>query len=88
MRKADYWQNYAQALIDGLKVLKAARQCGISKNTALLWRHRYFSRAAKHHDARETSIVEADETFFQKSFKGQRELPRPTRRRGGVCKRR
>ena len=73
-------------MIDGLTVRKAARQCGISKNTAFLWRHRFLSHAAKHHDARETGIVEADETFFLESFKGQRELPRPTRRRGGVGK--
>jgi transposase-like protein len=83
LRKAGYWQDYAQALIDGLTVRKAARQCGISKNTAFLWRHRFLSLAAQHHDTRETGIVEADETFFLESFKGQRELPRPARRRGG-----
>jgi hypothetical protein len=29
-------------------------------------------------------IVEADETFFLKSLKGQSDLPRPARKRGGV----
>jgi transposase-like protein len=86
LRKADYWQDYAQALINGLTVRKAARQCGISKNTAFLWRHRFLVQAAKHHDTREAGIVEADETFFLESFKGQRELPRPPRKRGGVGK--
>lgn len=84
LRKADCWQDYAQALIDGLTVRKAARQCGISKNTAFLWRHRFLAHAAKHHDTRETGIVEVDETFFLESFKGQRQLPRTPRKRGGV----
>ena len=30
-----------------------------------------------------SGIAEADETFFLESFKGQRELPRPARERGG-----
>jgi transposase-like protein len=45
------WKNYAQALIDGLSVRKAAKRCGISKNTAFLWRHRFLACAAQHHAA-------------------------------------
>lgn len=84
LRKADCWLDYAQALIDGLTVRKAARRCGISKNTAFLWRHRFLMQAAEHHARHETGIVEADETFFLESFKGQRRLPRTPRQRGGV----
>lgn len=36
--------------------------------------------AAQH----ETGIVEVDETFFLESFKGQRQLPRAPRKRGGI----
>lgn len=86
LRKADCWQDYAQALIDGLTIRQSARRCGISKNTAFLWRHRFLAQAAKHHDTRETGIVEVDETFFLESFKGQRVLPRPPRKCGGVGK--
>ena len=39
---------------------------------------------ATHQATREEGIVEVDETFFLESFKGQRRLPRPARRRGGV----
>jgi len=74
----------AQALIEGLTVREAARRCGISKNTAFRWRHRFLARVAEHSDTRETGIIEADETFFLESFKGQRRLPRPSRKRGGV----
>jgi hypothetical protein len=32
--------------------------------------------------------VEADETYFLESHKGERHLPRPPRKRGGVAKKR
>jgi transposase-like protein len=84
LRKADCWRDYAWALINGLTVREAARHCSISKNTAFLWRHRFLQAVARHRDTREIGIVEADETFFLESFKGQRHLPRPPRKRGGV----
>jgi transposase-like protein len=84
LRKADRWSDYAQALIDGLTVRQAAQDCGISKNTAFLWRHRFLEAVAEHRADHENGIVEADETFFLESFKGQRRLPRPARKRGGV----
>lgn len=84
LRKAEHWQSYAQALIDGLPLRQAAQRCGVDKNTALLWRHRFLRAAAAHGDTQESGIVEADETFFLESFKGQRQLPRPARQRGGV----
>ena len=84
LRKTECWQTYAQALIDGLTVRQAARACGVHKNTAFLWRQRFLRAAAGHRDRHESGIVEADETFFLESFKGQRHLLRPARRRGGV----
>ncbi len=84
LRKADCWQAYSQALIDGLTLRQAARVCGVHKNTAFLWRHRFLRAVAGHRDTRESGIVEVDETFFLASFKGQRRLLRPARKRGGV----
>ena len=84
LRKRDQWLRYAQTLIDGLSVRAAARLCQIDKNTAFRWRHRFLLQAAGHRATHESGIVEADETFFLESFKGQRHLPRPARRRGGV----
>ena len=54
------------------------------KNTAFLWRHRFLALVAGHQALRESGIVEADETFFLESFKGQREISRKARQRGGV----
>lgn len=76
MPSLDRWFYYPQG----------CRQCGISKNTALLWRHLFLAHAASHHDTRESGIVEVDETFFLESFKGQREMPPLPRKRGGVGK--
>ncbi|ENY77361.1 hypothetical protein C206_12464 [Pseudomonas putida TRO1] len=38
---------------------------------------------ASENDTELENIVEADETYFLESFKGQRELPRQARHRGG-----
>ncbi|PKG40245.1 IS1595 family transposase [Psychromonas sp. Urea-02u-13] len=86
LRKRDKWLLYAQALIDGLSIRKAAKLCGVNKNTAFQWRHRFLALANTHQAIHEEGIVEADETFFLESFKGQRNLPREARKRGGVGK--
>lgn len=84
LRKADHWLDYSEALIEGLTVRRAAKACGVSKNTAFRWRHRFLTLAAGHVAKHESGIIEADETFFLESFKGQRHLPRAPRQRGGV----
>lgn len=85
LRKREQWARYAQLLIEGASLREAARRCQIDKNTAFRWRHRFLHNAASHRAEHEAGIVEADETFFLESFKGQRRLPRPARHRGGVA---
>jgi transposase-like protein len=85
LRKREQWTRYAELLIEGVSLREAARRCQIDKNTAFLWRHRFLHDAAGHRAEHEAGIVEADETFFLESFKGQRRLPRPARHRGGVA---
>ena len=84
LHNADRWRGYCEALIDGVTVRQAADNCGVSKNTAFSWRHRFLHAMAEHRALHESGIVEADETFFLESFKGQRKLPRPARKRAGV----
>jgi transposase-like protein len=83
LRMRDRWLGYAQELIAGSTVRAAAKRCGVDKNTSFLWRHRFLTHMAEHRASHESGIVEADETFFLESFKGQRHLPRPARKRGG-----
>jgi len=88
LRHRECWGEYAQALIDGDTVRGAARRCGVHKNTAFRWRHRFLALPAGLKPARLHGIVEADETYFLDSHKGERHLPRPPRKRGGVAKKR
>jgi len=86
LHKREEWIAFMRTLIDGLSLRAAAKQCRINKDTALLWRHRFLQMISQHQATQEQGIVEADETFFLESFKGQRELGRPARKRGGVGK--
>lgn len=85
LRWREQWLRYGQALIDGLSVRQAAQRCSVNKSTAFRWRHRFLQAAAGHRVEHEAGIVEADETFFLESFKGQRHLYRPARKRGGTA---
>lgn len=82
LRHKELWLRYGEELIDGHTIRRAARACGIAKNTSFRWRHRFLTLPAQTKPDRLQGIVEADETFFPLSFKGQRSLPRPAHRRG------
>ena len=88
LRLRDSWLVYAQALIDGTTVREAARRCGVHKNTAFRWRHRFLVLPARAKPGHLHGIVEADETYVLASDKGTRHLPRPPRKRGGVAAKR
>jgi transposase-like protein len=88
LRHRECWPMYAQALIDGTTVREAAGRCGIDKNTSFRWRHRFLALPAKAKPQHLHGIVEADETYFLESHKGERDLPRPPRKRGGVAAKR
>lgn len=84
LRHKERWLSYGEALSEGLTVRQAANRCGVDKNTSFRWRHRFLSPAADTKAERLEGIVEADETFFPYSLKGQRSLPRPAHRRGSA----
>jgi transposase-like protein len=88
LRHRECWGEYAQALIDGDTVRAAARRCGVHKNTTFRWRHRFLALPAALKPSSLHGIVEADETDFLESHKGERHLSRPPRKRGGVAKKR
>ena len=89
LRHKDKWLAYARTLVEGKSVRKAADLCDVHRNTTFRWRHRFLSLVEKDKPERLTGIVEADETFFKESFKGQKkDLPRPARKRGTKAKKR
>ncbi len=83
LKRRDAWLSYAKAMLDGLSVRAAARTTGVDRTTAFRWRHRLLQHPAEERDSELSTIVEADETYFLESFKGQRKLARPARHRGG-----
>ncbi len=88
LRHRESWGEYAQALIDGDTVRGAARRCGIHKNTSFRWRHRFLTLPSEVKPSHLQGIVEADETYFLDSHKGERNLSRPPHQRGGVARQR
>lgn len=84
LRKRAHWASFSQAMADGLTLKRASARVGINIKTAFLWRHRFMEAPKSMKAQRLGGVAEADETYFRRSFKGQRQgLPRPSRRRGG-----
>ena len=65
----------------------SAQRCGVAGSTAFRWRHR-FLRAVTGGTVKLQGIVEADETFVLLSRKGERNLDRKARKRGGKASKR
>ena len=88
LRHHQKWLEQAKVLEDGLSVRKAAVRLGVHRTTAFRWRHRFLTGPRDVMDRQQTGVVEADEAYFLRSYKGQprrlREATsRPARRRGG-----
>lgn len=79
----------AKLMIDGKPLREIAETLGISLGTAFKWRHRFLQAVRLTQPTKLEGIIEADETFFRRSFKGQRGgLPRPAKKRGTPEKKR
>ena len=88
LRLRGKWVRQAQALQEGLSVRRAAQQLGVHRTTAFRWRHRFLSQPCQTRPSALSGIVEADETYVLRSYKGQarqlRQLAvRASRHRGG-----
>jgi transposase-like protein len=87
LRHKERWLDFTQTLSDGDTVRGSAEQCQVAVTTAFRWRHR-FLQAVKTAPKRLQGIVEADETYVRENRKGQRQLDRPARKRGGQAAKR
>ena len=74
MRKPELWSGYARHLASGTSLSKIVdcADMAISRFTAWRWRHRLLAPLAAAKPERLGGVVEADETFFLRSFKGHR----------------
>ena len=87
LRYRQRWLGQAQVLLDGVSITKAAQQLEVARSTAFRWRHRFLALPQHVKAGHLSGIVEADETGWLKSCKGQRgqrhRQARPARSRGG-----
>lgn len=88
LHKRELWIGNAQALVDGISLRKVAERLDIHVETAFRWRHRFLAEPKDVKAKALQGTVEADETYFLHSRKGQRKLDRPARKRGGKAKKR
>ena len=88
LRHKSLWLHYSEMMLESYTIRKAARELGIDKNTSFLWRHRFLMSPTIHKPKHLSGIVEADETFFLESHKGERGLSRKPRKRGGKATKR
>lgn len=78
--------------MNGYSLRKSARICGIHYNTAFIWRHKILDALQIMADSVQLNgIIEADETFFSVSYKGNHSqgafvMPRAAHKRGHSTK--
>jgi transposase-like protein len=77
---------YLSLMIDQYSLDKTSKKIGISKKTAFDWRHKILSSIEQNTGDQFEGIVESDETFFEHSEKGHKDLKRPARKRGTEVK--
>ena len=88
LRHKSLWLHYSEMMLESFTIRKAANELGIDKNTSFLWRHRFLMSPTIHKPGHLSGIVEADETFFLESHKGEKGLKREPRKRGGKATKR
>jgi hypothetical protein len=67
-----------------MTIRATAKAVGLTVDRAFRWRHRFLEFLAEQRPSGMTGVVEADETFFRRSYKGQRRgIPRVAKKRGG-----
>jgi len=83
LRLKGKWLEQADVLCQGLIVRLAAAQLKVAPSTAFRWRHRFLLLAQQAKPGSLGGVVEVDETYLLRSFKGQTVLGRVARWRGG-----
>lgn len=94
-RGLDMYLHYIHCMIRGMTVRATAMECGITKNNAFYLRHKILDALQQMQaGVKLDGVVEADETYFPISFKGNHsrsrtfEMPREAHHRGERAKKR
>lgn len=83
----DKWEAYLACMVQGKSLRATAKEVGIDLRTSFKWRHRILSSLNEVGCSHMEGIIEADETFFLFSEKGDKKLTRKPRKRGGKASR-
>lgn len=83
----DKWDSYLECMAQGKSLRATAKELGINLRTAFNWRHRILSSLNEVGCSHMEGIIEADETFFLFSEKGNKSLTRKPRKRGSKASR-
>ena len=87
LHKKDRWLAYGECLAGGMTIRDSARCCNMAVSTSFRWRHRFLGTQDPD-PSNLKGIVEADETYVLESRKGDRNLDRRPRKRGGKASKR
>jgi len=83
------WKEYFKYMTEGRSLRYIAKELEIDLKTAFYWRHKILNAFQKIGCEKLEGIVEADETFFLSSEKGNKNLQnRKPRKRGGKAQKR
>jgi transposase-like protein len=87
LRSKEKLLNYAACMVDGLSIRKTAERLVMSVDQAFRWRHKFLTFLNGQKPSALSGVIEADETFFPVSYKGQKKaLPRQAKKRPGKLK--
>ena len=87
LHNKDKCLTFGNCLTEGMTVRKAAEHCDFAVSTSFRWRHRFLG-TQNNNSLKLTGIVEVDETYVLESRKGERNLDRKPRKRGGKASKR
>jgi len=83
LKKKDKVKKYLYCLLSGYSLRKSAKETGIALQTSFDWRHKLLTSFSVVTPESFQGIVESDDLFFLHSEKGNRNLNRKPRQRGG-----
>ena len=88
-KKICIWRKYIRCMINKLPLRNCAEECEITLPTAFAWRHKILDALQNIMEkVKLKGVIEADETFFRLSYKGNHKkssnfhLPRAAKKRG------
>jgi len=77
LRYKERWLDHTDALADTKTIRKTAEVLDVAVSTAFRWRHRFLAARRANKPGSMTGIVETDETYFRRSYKGSRQWSNP-----------